>query len=248
MREIIYLETIGLSQLLASEYTNLMTRTLDLAREATAAALGLKPEELAEFEALVEALTGRIGYSMASALTPRLTALNESRGRLFAFLSGSIRQGVSLPAGARQAAASHLERLIRPYGNLRRRPDQQKTVLIDTLIKALADGEAPTWLQALGLEEIARELAVANETYAALSRQRTTEVKENSQENIWELRQRMDPVYTALTTIAFATSVNAPTAATTHFMRQLNATIQEIRYLRNVRKGHARREEGETAT
>ena len=141
-------------------------------------------------------------------------------------------------------AAKALELLTRPYANLRKLPDQQITVTIKGLERDLGKEAAQAHLTTLGLLDVYEEMVRLNDEYASKTVQRTSELDLQDMETVGELREKLDPMYAAVTGIAEAESIAKPTEATAEFIRMMNATIKEINKLYNLRTGKESDEDG----
>ena len=91
----------------------------------------------------------------------------------------------------------------------------------------------------LGLDDMVAQLKQANDTYAALTDERTQAGAAGKLESSKTVRTRMDDEYAALCNIAFANSVVNPTDETAAFVRDLNATIGEVKTRYNQRRAQA---------
>ena len=243
MRKITFLIAAALTKLNAAEYLNLMTRLREQIEKATPEALGLTLEEFNEFKALVDKLQDRISFSSASRLTQTLKLLESQRDNVISSLFATIQAAMKLTIQTKADAAIALERLIRPYANIQRLPDQQETVKIYGLEKDLSGEEAQANLTTLGLTDVYEEMIRLNDEFAALTAQRTSEKDLQGLETVAELRKMLDPMYVAVTGIAEAESIANPTETTAEFIRVMNAIIREVNRLYNLRVGHIQKEE-----
>ena len=244
MRQVTFLIAAALTKLNAAEYLNLMSRLRGLIETATPEALGLTAEEFEEFKTLVDKLQDRIDVSSASGLTETLDLLNEQRLNVVASLFASIQAFTKLTLQDKLEAAKALELLTRPYANLRKLPDQQITVTIKGLERDLGKETAKAHLTTLGLLDVYEEMVRLNDEYASKTVQRTSELDLQDMETVGELREKLDPMYAAVTGIAEAESIAKPTEATAEFIRMMNATIKEINKLYNLRTGKESDEDG----
>ena len=244
MRQVTFLIAAALTKLNAAEYLNLMSRLRGLIETATPEALGLTAEEFEEFKTLVDKLQDRIDVSSASGLTETLDLLNEQRLNVVASLFASIQAFTKLTLQDKLEAAKALELLTRPYANLRKLPDQQITVTIKGLERDLGKEAAQAHLTTLGLLDVYEEMVRLNDEYASKTVQRTSELDLQDMETVGELREKLDPMYAAVTAIAEAESIAKPTEATAEFIRMMNATIKEINKLYNLRTGKESDEDG----
>ena len=244
MRQVTFLIAAALTKLNAAEYLNLMSRLRGLIETATPEALGLTAEEFEEFKTLVDKLQDRIDVSSASGLTETLDLLNEQRLNVVASLFASIQAFTKLTLQDKLEAAKALELLTRPYANLRKLPDQQITVTIKGLERDLGKEAAQAHLTTLGLLDVYEEMVRLNDEYASKTVQRTSELDLQDMETVGELREKLDPMYAAVTGIAEAESIAKPTEATAEFIRMMNATIKEINKLYNLRTGKESDEDG----
>ena len=91
----------------------------------------------------------------------------------------------------------------------------------------------------LGLDDMVAQLKQANDTYAALTDERTQAGAASKLESSKTVRARMDDEYAALCNIAFANSVMNPSDETAAFVRDLTATIGEVKTRYNQRRAQA---------
>lgn len=243
MKEIIKIKTTGFSKLNNAEYTNFSVRFLTLANAAGYEELGLDTTtDLEEYTKLVGQMNDLVAQSRISNQTAELDRIDKQRDDLVVYLLTVIRNAKSSPLEDEKAAGTLLYNLTKPYIGIQRLPDQQETVQIKGLLLDLAKAEYQEAIAKLNLVSLIESLDDANATYSSLTKERT-EGRVNAQmDNSTTVRARMDVLYDYITTMAFVNSVAHPTAKNAQFVTSLNALIDEVITLYNIRMAQKKRQ------
>ena len=238
MKTIVTIQEINLHVLNVSEYNNFMTRVRTLIDNAGLDKLGIEQADYDEFLADLGIIEQLVKQSRASEITAQLEELDTQRDSLLTYIFDTVNNATRLPIEAMKRAATSLQMVIKPYAGIQRTAMQQETAQINGLLLDLAGNMAAN-VTTLGLDDMVAQLKQANDSYAALTDERTQAGATNKLENSKTVRARMDNAYTTLCHIAFANSVVNPSEQTAAFVRDLNATIGEVKTRYNQRRAQA---------
>lgn len=238
MKKIETIQAISLRILNLSEYNNFMARVKTLIDTATIAKLGIEQADYDEFLADLGLIDQLVKQSRASEITAQLADTDTQRDSLLTYIFDTIHNSSRLPIESMKKAATSLQLVIKPYAGIQRSADQQETAQINGLLLDLG-GDMAANVAALGLTEMVAQLQQANNTFAALTDERTQTEAAGKLENSKLVRQRMNEEYETLCNIAFANSVVNPSDETATFVRNLNATIGEVRTRYNQRRAQS---------
>lgn len=238
MKQIQTIEQLSLTSLNVSEYNNFMTRVKTLIDNAGVDKLGIEQADYDEFLADLGIIDQLVKQSRASEITAQLEELDTQRDSLLTYIFDTVNNATRLPIDAMKQAATSLQLVIKPYTGIQRIATQQETAQISGLLLDLAGNMAQN-VTTLGLDDMVAQLKQANDSYAALTDERTQAGAAGKLESNKTVRARMDDEYAALCNIAFANSVVNPTDETAAFVRDLNATIGEVKTRYNQRRAQA---------
>lgn len=260
MSTIIKIKPIGLTKMNNPEYEAFMARFRKLISDASPDSagneggeggdspqeggnsnpLGITPGQLAAFDADFALIVDLVNQSRVSDETEQMLNVDKWRDELVVFFTSMIALMATSPLPEQRSAATTIKNRIKSYVGIYKSANQQETAEIDGLLTDLAKPGMPELIETLGLTKLVTDLRAANTEYATLTAQRTNNKAATIKENSAVVRKRMDDLYDEMTTIAFVTSVAAPTEATATFVKNLNALIAETSALYNQRMAAAR--------
>ena len=115
MKEIVKIKTYSLHKLNNAEYANFANRTLNLAADTGAEAMGVTDEDLDRYSVLLSQLNDLVARSYASAETAELAELDKQRDVLGKYIIDTVNAGQTLPLASKSAAAKALWLVLKPY-------------------------------------------------------------------------------------------------------------------------------------
>lgn len=240
MKTITKISDIGLGKLNNAEYTNLAIRTSTLIGGTGVEALGIEAADLSRYMELIGTMNELVAQSRISDETADLQAQDKKREDIGVHLLTIVRTERTSPIEERATAAQSLYNLLKPYIGFYRLPNQQETVTINGMLMDLGKEAYAQHVQTLGLTELIEALDFANARYEDLTGQRTTAREVSRIDNSKVVRTEMDALYDHMLTMAFVTSVAAPTEATAQFVTAMNAVIAEVNTAYNQRMAQAK--------
>ena len=98
-----------------AEYANFAHRTLNLAADTGAEAMGVTDEDLDRYSVLLSQLNDLVARSYASAETAELAELDKQRDVLGKYIIDTVNAGQTLPLASKSAAAKALWLVLKPY-------------------------------------------------------------------------------------------------------------------------------------
>lgn len=240
-------EWASLNKLNNAEYYNFMAGFIHLVEEAgpldgqeDRSALGF---EWTDYQILVKdqlLMRDLLGQSRIQEQTEELAKLDKLRNGEVRYLFSFLRTQQHACLDELRQAAITLYNIARPSVGCQRLPVMQKTAQINALLYDLRKEDAAGLVGLLGLNEVLDRLEALNGRYMALADERTHDRAATKLEDSKSVRKRMSQYYDYLTAMAFAQSVIRPTEVTARFVKLLNALIDEIRALYNLRIGQVR--------
>lgn len=139
-------------------------------------------------------------------------------------------------AGVKQAAL-HLLVVIEHYGNIARKPYDEETAAITSLVIDLTTTYAADVTAINGLTEWVTELKAKNDAFESLKKSRYTEESAKTMLRMKEVRVRADAAYHTITDRLEALMLINGEAGYTGFVNELNARIASYSNLLAQRKG-----------
>lgn len=235
MKAIIKIESLALSKLNNSEFLYFMNRVLLCIKMATLEKLGIEEADFQAFEANITQMTDIVNQSQASRETRALDELDKLRDKLLTFFLDYVNTMSQSPIAQQQEAAENLERVMKAYKDIRRKPNKQETQDIRGLIVDLAKEDVAAHVTVLGLAQTVADLKKANEDYEALTLERSNSQQQERLGPAKPLRIALASLYEYFTVVAFAQSVAVPSAENAKFVADLNKAIEETKQAYNLR-------------
>lgn len=246
MKTIVEITKIGLTKLNNSEYLNICTRTSSLINAVGPDTLGIEAEVVEQFDADLTLLGDLVAKSYAYAETADLAEIDKQRDALVEYLLDNVRNAQDIPIKSKADAAKELwTKVLKPYEKVCTVPKQQKTMMLNGMLYDLAKPENTAKIETLGLNDAVEELIVLNTNYMVLTEQRTASKATTKTDDSATLRKELDTLYYYMTTVAFCESVAKPTETTATFVKNVNAIIEEINALYNLRIASSKKKEDE---
>lgn len=244
---------LSLERLNNAEYANHMTRFLALipvkqedrpeieSVDLTGpAALGFTDEQINTFKNELNILTDVVNKSLISDETALLAETDKQRDELVVYFTSTVRQMTKSPVSAQRNAAISLYNQVKIYVGIQKLADQQETQQILGLLLDMEKEANKSNVTTLGLTSVLEELKTCNDTFIALTEQRSANKISASIDNGKVVRGRMDQIYGDMTLLAQSYNVVQPTGETTAFVTALNALIGETKARYNQRVGIAK--------
>lgn len=247
MKSIVKIQAMGLEKLNNAEFANFMSRFSDLVntvgtKEETpeTSTLGFEVADFLVFEEDRSTLTDIVSKSRISLQTEDMGSLDKERDSWVVFLFSVLRTEKESPIAIRRQAANTLYKLLYPYAQCYRLPNQQETAQIDGLLLDMKKEENASLVKLLGLDEVLTGLEETNGMYAELTQQRTHDQAVSQLEESKVVRNRMGEYYDYMVSVTFANSICYPSEIIDTFIKDLNALIDETRALYNQRIAQAK--------
>lgn len=255
MKSIVKIQSMGLDKLNNAEYSNFMSRFSSLVNKVgtkeevpETSALGFEVADFLVFEEDRSILTDIVSRSRISLQTEGMGSLDKERDNWVVFLFSVLRTEKESPIATRQQAANTLYKVLNPYMQCYRLPNQQETAQIDGLLVDIKKEENASFVKLLGLEDIITGLEETNGMYAELTQQRTHDQVVSQLEESKVIRNRMGEYYDYMTSVTFANSICHPSETIDTFIKDLNALVDETRMLYNLRIAQAKANKKEEGT
>lgn len=141
MKTIVKIQSMGLDKLNNAEYSNFMSRFSSLVNKAgtkeevpETSALGFEVADFLVFEEDRSTLTDIVSRSRISLQTEDMGSLDKERDSWVVFLFSVLRTEKESPIATRRQAANTLYKVLYPYAQCYRLPNQQETAQIDGLL------------------------------------------------------------------------------------------------------------------
>lgn len=215
--------------------------------------LGISQEDKEAFEKELTLMVDLVEYSRISEETKPLKESDDRRDDLIVYLNTAVRTQSKSPIAAHREMANKVYNVMKPYFGIQRDSVEEKTSKIDGLLMDAEKEGFPEMLETMGLTSVIDELRKENEAFKSMTTTRMNRKSDNAIESGAAVRARLDEVYENMTTVAFATSVLSPSAATTTFVSRLNTLIEKTKAknkqrLSLYRANAKKKEEGTEAT
>ncbi len=243
METTVKIKKLQTSRLNNAEYSAFMTGVRKLITSATPEKLLIDSDTLSMFDTGLKNFSDLIIRLRSYEGTAEMSEIDSSRDHLLNYLRSTVRSGSKLPLAAQKEAGVKLLALLKPYGNIAQRPNQQETELIDALLYDFAKPEYSAHITALGLDNVVTELKNINARYKTLSVTRTESRANEALETGKALRLEIDKVYDKLQSLAFAAFLTSPSTEASEFVASLNQLIEEIKTLHKLRRSKSKTEE-----
>ena len=247
MKTIVKIQSMGLDKLNNAEYSNFMSRFSSLVNKAgtkeevpETSALGFEVADFLVFEEDRSTLTDIVSKSRISLQTEDMGSYDKERDNWVVFLFSVLRTEKESPIATRRQAANILYKVLYPYAQCYRLPNQQETAQIDGLLMDIKKEENASLVKLLGLDEVVTGLEETNGMYAELTQQRTHDQAASQLEESKVVRNRMGEYYDYMVNVTFANSICYPSEIIDTFIKDLNALIDETRALYNQRIAQAK--------
>jgi hypothetical protein len=146
-------------------------------------------------------------------------------------------------AGVKQAAL-RLQVVIEHYGNIARKPYDEETAAINSLVKDLRTTYTSDVTAISGLTEWITELAAKNDAFESLKKSRYTEESAKTLLRMKEVRVRADAAYHTITSRIHALMLINGEAGYTGFVNELNTRIDSYSKTLAQRKGRNANDDG----
>lgn len=201
--------------------------------------VGISDGELEAFDADITLLEDIVNQSRVSNETAKLATLEKERDEAVVYFNAEVSNQRKSPIPAIKEAANALYNETHVYVGIQTLPDQQETQKINGLLADLDKPENKAHVAALHQTEVIEALRTANKQFEVLTASRTTAKAANKTDNAKTVRTRLEPLFDDMMTISFVYSVAFPSEEATAFITNMNALIDEVKSLYNLRRGIA---------
>lgn len=201
--------------------------------------VGITDSELEAFDTDVKLLEDNVNQSRVSSETAKLNVIEKQRDEEVVFFNAEVSNCRKSPIEAVKNAAVELYNTTHVYVGIQNLPDQQETQMIHGLLTDLEKPENKAYVQTLHLTDVVEAIRLHNEQFETLTTQRTANKMSSTKENSKIVRGRLEPLYDDMVTTAFIYSVAFPSTEATAFIHNVNALIDEVKSLYNLRRGIA---------
>ncbi len=224
---------IRISKLNNHEYVFFMQNVINLAKEATAEHLGIRPELIMQLESDISNIIINMNTSRVASQTGRLQKLDGQRDEVIRYIFGAIRTNTKSFLSTQKEAAKLLQSTCKPYQQMTILPLAQQSVQIQSLLAMLQDGECFTAISALGLEDALAHLKNLNNEYIELYNERTDQ---KSSTSCRPFRESADLIYDTISLMAQSMALVGRHSSSITFVATLNKRIAETEAAYNQRK------------
>lgn len=258
MGKYIKIHPISTSVLNNTEYLNLMRRFLplippinpdsgggeedrpgELSLNDVNNQLGITDGQLEAFSADVALLEDTVNQSRISNETAKIDETDKVRAEQIVYFNGEVSNGRKCPIQDTREAAIQLYNATKVYVGIQKLGHQQTTQQTNGLLMDLDKPENKALVATLHLEGVVELIRTTNQKMEELTNSRTKAKAATATDNAKTIRQRLDPLFNDMLTIAFVYSVAYPTDDTAAFITNINALIDEVKASYNQRKGLA---------
>lgn len=211
------------------QHLALMTEMDRLIMKETIARLGLEQLYI-PFSSGLAVENAAVEIELGSLTTGKMDNKDLEREDLLIGFTHLVENGLRHFDLTKQRAAEIVKHIIEKYGNLRRKPNAEETVLIRSLTNELLSPENLQYVTTLsdGMEWVTRTRTV-NEEYNALYDERNEENNGTHTTTSLEAREIMDPCYNAIVRRINALAEVNGEANYISFINQLNGVIEDLK-------------------
>ena len=171
-----------------------------------------------------------------SAVTDDLTDADILRDSTFRGVTDAVKAATHHFEASVRAAAARLQVVLDTYGNIAKKPYDEETAAITSLIAELRTGYAAD-VSTLGISAWIDELDRNNIAFDALKKERYTQDAERTQLKMKETRVAVDQCYHEIVERINALIIVNGAAAYGSFVNELNARIDAYNQMLALRKG-----------
>ena len=199
--------------------------------------LGIASAELETFKEHIALLADLVRVSRTCEESLEMPVVDEQRDQLLSYLINSISTKRRSPIPEEKAAATSLYFVVKPCRGMQRKPNEQVSTLINSLLYDLAKEEEPEKLELLGLTEAVAKLKEVNDRYTELAARRISFWSSLKQQGtVREIRETLQRDYDYITCMAQAKYMIDRSDEATRFIERLNALIERTKtnYKRRV--------------
>ena len=231
------IDSIGLGKLNNAEYTNFAERTAQLVQTATPVALGLTQAQYEAYAKNIKLMTDIVAQSRISDETADIAQLDKECDDLIVYFNATIKTTMKSPLTDQRTAATHLYNVTKPYIGIQNLAQGQQIQQTRGLLTDLGKEENTDAIDTLGLGPVIQQLRQKNNQYANLVNTRSAAQAASKLDAGKTVRLEMDVQYDEIVTLAFVTSISAPTAVTDTFVTNMNKLIADTNAAYNQRVG-----------
>ncbi|MDR1180991.1 MAG: DUF6261 family protein [Bacteroidales bacterium] len=173
-----------------------------------------------------------------SEITEKRLQADRERDNTFRGMADTIKGAKNHFNVAVSEAAGRMEILFKTYGNVARKPYNEETAAIHTLLAEL-NGKYAADVKLLGLKEWVNELEQKNNTFDTLTKVRFTELGTRTELKSKEVREEIDKIYYAIVKHINALMLIEKSSVYINFIHQWNVRIKVYNDLLAQRKGRS---------
>lgn len=237
------IDPIRLGKFNNAEYTNFMQRALNKALSVGIEKIGVSETLIDGITINVNKMTDIVAQSRASVETEQIAEVDKKADELIVFLLATFRTNRTSPVQAMRAAAETLYLKTKPYLGCQTLPQGQQIQKMRGLLADITTTEMSAHITTLGLTAVVEELDSVTTQYSALIEQRSASQLANKLDAGKTVRLELDEQYDDLVTIAFVTSVTAPSQEATDFVVYMNKLIADTEMAYNQRVAQREKKE-----
>lgn len=174
-----------------------------------------------------------------SASTNELADTDNQRDKLFRGIVLGVEAAKLHFDSNKQAAAGRITILLDKLGNVARKPYNEETAAISTLVQEAREKFAEDF-NTIGLMEWIDNIDASNKTFAELTSNRYGEEAKQIETNMSNARLVLDEIYRSIVERINAIMVLSPTPEHTVFVQELNVRIEKYNHILAQRKGRVK--------
>jgi hypothetical protein len=164
------------------------------------------------------------------------------RDLLFRGFADAVKSGLNHFDPAKSEAARKIEIVLDNYGNIAAKALDRETAAIDDLLRELRNGDYPTFVGSLALDDWLTQLDAENKSFKALMMARYGEISQRSLSSMKVARKNTDASFRNVIDQVEALATVNGIAQYESFIRELNAVIE--RYKNIMASEAGRRKKG----
>lgn len=242
------ISTIGLVRLNNAANIRFHSRVSDLIEKYGAEKLGISIVYNG-YKSNCLLATDLIKRALGSAQTATISNIDNTRDDEVIYVLDTIKRARKSPFADTRNAAEALLPETKIYKGIARKPYEEETQLIDSLIFDLTKYNNKMYVETLGLTKAVAALAETNAQFKAAYNSRSSERAEAELlAKVKALRTDLADQYEAITSIIYAQSLTNPEGISTGFINELNIYIAETKNALSHGKKKSTDESTETTT
>jgi len=178
-----------------------------------------------------------------SAITDNLIRFGKERNSIFRGLNYMVKASMHHYDGSIKKVAERLSVVLKHYGNIAAKPNNERTASITNLISDLRNSYAED-VEKAGISHWVYALEEQNQAFETLMRERFSDDAKKSTLKMKEVRVQIDKQYSSIIEKINALTIINGSGTYAEFVRELNTRIEKYQILLAQRKGRNKKKAG----